>query len=1238
MILTYLFSFVHCSVEPDNAGYSLSNNAEENSACEHLDEAELLFGDTFYREKGKPFTEYRRFEVSKHGHLCVVVTNGKKDPPHGRRVSAAWISIDGELVIGPEPFSQVTERITESYSVSPGEHELSVKLASKPGSFILVELFYLTEDEDGDGVLDEDDNCVSVYNPDQNDFDGDGLGNACDDEDHLDRKAEFQNLINEYLVDPDATEIRITWNYTENIRNLYGNNFAISLSKMGCNLGDNIQSINCFLSSFPAFFGIPQVGNGVNYVSMTEHRNGTKVYGFEQSVDGYPLFGTGSIVVKLRNDNDVVSLFSHYLPTPEIDLGPYGDLGQLFSSVNIDDLKEVVRNDLGLQSLTTESYRPLVYVDRSKKSRQGIPAFELIVAVSEKVRWLYIVEAMTAGVLYKVELSSRAQRIYTQYLYPRLIFDTTQRFECDPGQDHMTECDVDSLLFRCSHHTDPHLCVYGCPDNDGVCEAVFGENWKCWHLGNDENPSYDPHLSRYCHVDRRLSSESLLIYDDVDGTGWVEDSHATRGVYLYKAFSDLMEKTEEARLFHEQELDRCSYDNLCSPYNTILESHCEDNDDCGVGDGESRNVCRYEESCPPGSTGGKGTVWIYEVYNLGADPSDASDIPRNHEAYQNIGHEWGHNIMSWIVDPVRGRTLDDEFCLREGLAELYGDLLSVKHVYLPNPTVTWSTPRGDTQTSWNDETSGIRYGWMQELPFAHRSRFDWRPCIVEGDPTWGGECISRWDCPRYWSCIDSQCRSPIDNAYHNSGIWRRFMRIWAEGSETFNRDINEEDIGIYIPKYPGADDHESRVNGFRGVVDVIHEANLSLFGKTSPEIREDWVEAILDAGLNTTYGWPRTKYALGAAGWIVDKNNVGVFNPDFETEETPIKIRFSAYEGSSYKWGYVWIKRWEVQDREPSYKVAYSFRNLGNSDIEVIGESNAVYSPAVAEFNDHLYIFWIERDDYSINYVIVRPDGSHTSVYDMGTSPFDFKALGVDAIVADDKLVLAFIEPGQHVRLAVCVSDFFCQDSANDWVQNPTPPDPPTPYYQFSIGEKATWGTVSVEYGSGLNATEFPDQSYLYVASQDALSDANIRITQIEFDQNNIPTRRHAEHLPNHYSNQQPHMKVGIKMVRSAFPVRTECQNQWSSCYEYRDEPRNYLYLAWWPWTNNRNIYTSVVFRFDDDGGISSSWITMPQDTYLGTRTGVSFPKGDGPDVDTIEYIYSDTGYRISEARLYGRY
>ena len=49
------------------------------------------------------------------------------------------------------------------------------------------------DDDDNDGVLDVNDNCILQFNPDQNDFDEDGLGNACDDDDDNDGVIDTQD-------------------------------------------------------------------------------------------------------------------------------------------------------------------------------------------------------------------------------------------------------------------------------------------------------------------------------------------------------------------------------------------------------------------------------------------------------------------------------------------------------------------------------------------------------------------------------------------------------------------------------------------------------------------------------------------------------------------------------------------------------------------------------------------------------------------------------------------------------------------------------------------------------------------------------------------------------------------------------------------------------------------------------------------------------------------------------------
>jgi hypothetical protein len=53
---------------------------------------------------------------------------------------------------------------------------------------------YACNDWDADGVTNNNDNCISVYNPDQTNTDGDGMGNACDDDDDNDGCTDAEEL------------------------------------------------------------------------------------------------------------------------------------------------------------------------------------------------------------------------------------------------------------------------------------------------------------------------------------------------------------------------------------------------------------------------------------------------------------------------------------------------------------------------------------------------------------------------------------------------------------------------------------------------------------------------------------------------------------------------------------------------------------------------------------------------------------------------------------------------------------------------------------------------------------------------------------------------------------------------------------------------------------------------------------------------------------------------------------
>jgi hypothetical protein len=108
----------------------------------HAASMTTAFGPTQYtREAGPPQVFRETFEFCGSAPGRIVVINGDADGTH--RISSASIYLNGVLVIGPQRFNQKVAKVIAPI-VLGSNNKLTIRLTSKPGSFLTVAVEYLT--------------------------------------------------------------------------------------------------------------------------------------------------------------------------------------------------------------------------------------------------------------------------------------------------------------------------------------------------------------------------------------------------------------------------------------------------------------------------------------------------------------------------------------------------------------------------------------------------------------------------------------------------------------------------------------------------------------------------------------------------------------------------------------------------------------------------------------------------------------------------------------------------------------------------------------------------------------------------------------------------------------------------------------------------------------------------------------------------------------------------------------
>lgn len=928
----------------------------------------------------------------------------------------------------------------------------------------------------------------------------------------------------------------VDWHYSDAPKILWSESPTIQLVKFGCGAGSAVDKALCFLKANQDLFGILSSDEELEFLWSTTLKNGRQKIRFGQVHSGLPVRGA-HVTITMNKSGDHITRVVSYL-VRGVQIVPAYAHTNLISLVapGPEKWRAPVEAQVKDKLATWSGFVPMLQVDQQASSIDAVPVFISEVTTEGGERYEVMIDPAS---LLVVHVEKMVREDATVRVDSATVLRNYTGTACSSdGQCGSSPwiCHQDEYLASCDK------CALGCTsaNDNSDCRGTYGSDWKCFDNVSDD-------FYKYCWLD--ATSDYEKIYDNA----YQDADYACHHYFKYAVDAMLDWKS-----FIYGDLGRNSWDNADGQLTLYM-----------------KKACLYNCGSP---AGGSGRIYMPTWYPFEGGTADDAVSNRFHI----IGHEGGHSVLY----SAAGGWPSNNDCVGENLADFMGSLFARDKL----PSAYWSSG-SHRETPWSDQTCGLApcsiAAWDPpgNVPYSHRSRYDWMPCLDETQVWSGTSCAADSDCPPYYSCQQHtpgnyECTLYPYN-YNNRSIWPRFARILAEGPSTFAADGNSEDIGVSFTAV-----------GLPTTIDIVYDAFLDL---TTSSTQYDFAAALVSAGSDAGKV-TEVRNALGAVGY---RGALYGFNGSGQTDETPRAVTFFAWTQSSTKTFYVYKD-------SASYDIKVVYHN-GTSWTSSTISANTANTPAVAIYNSRLHVFWRDRSNDHIKCVYFSSGGTLYGTYDLGGATLALLSKGAfDAVDFNGYLYLVFTRPNSdYIYVAKCSRDTYgCTDSAAYWT------DFGSGVYYKSLNWYGMPGLATAA-GGGLNGSSNLQTQYMYVASAYPSSGSSYyrRIRVLRVSTNDSVSASDYRWLPNTFPSYRSDNDsvLGAELRNSAFA-----------------DGNKYLYLVWNDYGTNE-LFTSILQDFNEaNTNVDGAWFTRSMKLGRQSYDGATFWEYDS--TQSARHVYSTTG------------